>query len=81
MRFVNVDTDASVYQGQLYLTEKEARQFLVDLESLLSDPEAKDHRHLFSEDDYCEISFSIVTPTKIREGYTEREQLLITKNK
>ena len=49
------------------------------LNSLLSNPESLDHFHVFSEDSSHEISFSILTPEKIKNlnCFTEIEQDII----
>ncbi|MDW3094539.1 MAG: hypothetical protein R8G33_02575 [Gammaproteobacteria bacterium] len=83
MRILDVDTDRAVLQAQLYFTENEARQLVTDLQSLLADPDSIKHHHLFSDDSGCEISYSLITPTKLENisSYTSREQKLLSKHK
>jgi hypothetical protein len=78
VRMLDVEADRSVYQLQLYLTPGEARELRTALDELLVNPETNEHRHLFAEDSGREISFSLVTPTKLRDlsGYTVAEQRL-----
>jgi hypothetical protein len=65
---------------QLYLTPDEARQLRNHLDYLLENPEANEHYHLGVGDLARDLSYSIVTPRKLRElqYYTalEREILL-----
>jgi hypothetical protein len=72
--------DRSVHQLQLYLTPGEARELRALLDELLLNPEANEHRHVFSEDSGRDISLSLVTPTKLRDlsGYTAAEKRLFT---
>jgi hypothetical protein len=79
VRMLDSEGDRSVYQLQLYLTPSEARELRALLDELLLNPEANEHRHLFSEDSGREISFSLITPTKLRDlsGYTAAEQRLL----
>jgi hypothetical protein len=61
-------------QLQLYLSRDEAIELREHLDSLRADPEANEHRHVFSRDGHSELSVSIVTPRKIQGlGYTELE--------
>jgi len=80
MRILDVETDKPVIEAQLYFSPKEARELVASLIALLDDEEASEHAHIIS--DGCEISFSLITPAKLKriEGYTKREQLLLTKN-
>ena len=78
MRMLDPEGDRSVYQLQLYLTPGEARELRKALDSLLVDPEANEHKHIFSEDSGRELSLSVVTPAKLRDtsGYTAAERRL-----
>lgn len=78
MRMLDADGDRSVYQLRLYLTPGEAAELRQALDELLVNPEANEHRHVFAEDSRREISFSLVTSTKLRDlsGYTAAEQRL-----
>lgn len=83
MRILDTHKDEAVTQAQLYLTESEAEEFIRLLSSLLEDPERNDHEHLFSDNGGCEISFSILTSSKLANdsGYTERERRLFRRGK
>lgn len=81
MRLLDVDADRVVSQTQLYLSETEARELMKSLAELLERPNELKHQHLFSEDGKCEISYSIVTEEKLNQGYSEREQRLLRKNR
>lgn len=75
MRMIDTDRKQSARCLQLYLTVKEAREFREYLDSLLADPDANEHFHLFSDDTSREISCSIVTPRKLAHGcYTDFER-------
>jgi len=78
MRMLNALTDEPVEGLQLYLTPEEAREFRASLDRLLSVPEAPEHEHVFSRDGGFELSFSIVTPEKLRTAhcYTPAERRL-----
>ncbi len=63
---------------QLYLSTSESSQFIKELEKLLVNPEHYDHFHFYSEDMACEISCSIFTDKKIKEGkYTKLEKSIL----
>ena len=47
MRLLGIDSDKAVSLTQLYLITKEANQLIKDLQSLLADSEAAEHRHIF----------------------------------
>lgn len=85
MRLLDVVSDKTVSQGQLYLTTNEAEQLVADLQSLLADSEASEHHHLISDDGGCEISYSLITSNKLANislsKYTAREQKLLIENK
>ncbi len=81
MRLLDVESDAAVTQAQLYLTERESRELVAQLTELLEDPETLEHHHLFSDDGGCEVSCSIVTASKLRRGYTDRENRLLLDHK
>jgi hypothetical protein len=78
VRMLDPEGDRSVYQLQLYLTPGDARELRKALDSLLVDPEANEHKHIFSEDSGHELSLSLITPTKLRvtSGYTAAERRL-----
>ena len=78
MRMLDPDNRQSVHQLQLYLSPEEASEFRDALNSLLRDPEAKEHHHLCDRRSAREISFSIVTPQKLAGGgYTKLERLVL----
>ena len=75
MRMLDVQRKQGVYNLQVYLSPKEAAEFHKYLGELLKAPEANEHRHVFAEDMSREVSFSIVTPSKLQsDGYTELER-------
>ena len=66
MRILDEEREQTVQTVALFLTEREARDFVIRLERLLKDPEANEHFHVYSnESNRREISCSIVTPTKL----------------
>ena len=75
MRFLDADGASNVRKLQLYLTPHEAKEIVQQLTSLLSDPEAENHFHVFSEDGGWEMSCSLVTERKLSDAskYTKRE--------
>ena len=74
MRMLDVERKQGVYNLQFYLSPKEAAEFHKYLGELLEDHEANEHRHVFAQDMSREVSFSIVTPSKLEDsGYTELE--------
>jgi hypothetical protein len=75
---LDAEGDRSVYHLQLYLTPQEAQELRTALDSLLGDPEANEHKHIFAEDSGRELSLSLVTPAKLRDTsrYTVAEQRL-----
>jgi len=79
MRLLDVENKSSLWNLQLYLTEKEAKELHSELEKLLKDPEANEHFHVFSEDSGREISCSIITPTKLSDisTYSKLEQEIL----
>jgi len=75
MRLIDTETNGTVEQVQLYLSPDEARKLVKEVESLLVNPEANEHFHLFSEDGGCELSCSVVTRAKLAlGGYTTEER-------
>jgi hypothetical protein len=80
MRIINMDTKASARLIQLYLTPNEASEFRKELDRLLAKPESNDHSHISSEDSNCELSFSIITESKLKNinRYTKLEQKILT---
>ena len=75
MRMLDAERGEAVRELQLYLTPSEASVFVAQLQDLLADPEKNNHHHLFSGDGGRELSFSIVTPTKLATGkYTKLER-------
>lgn len=78
MRVLDADTSNPVRVAQLYLAEREARALRAALDELLANPEASEHRHVFSTDMGAELSLSIVTPAKLEAGvYTPAERALL----
>jgi len=79
MKMLDTDKKMSLKSFQLYLTPKEASQFVHDLQELLKDPEANEHLHVYSDDYSREISCSLLTDAKLKEisRYTKLEQQVI----
>lgn len=79
MRMIDCEKKCSVKNIALYLTIGEAKQLRDELEGLLKDPEAKEHFHVADiKGPTREISCSIITERKLREGkYTELEQKIL----
>jgi hypothetical protein len=77
MRILDVETERSLRELQMYFTLSEATEFRDALNELLQNPEAMEHRHLIA--DGREISFSLVTPAKLANisGYTEVERRVL----
>ena len=81
MRMLDTDREQSVRVLQLYLTEREARELHKGLTELLKDPEKNEHVHVFAKDMSSELSFSIVTETKLQlGGYTSLEDRLFSES-
>jgi hypothetical protein len=76
MRVIDTDRKHSVRSAQIYLTVREAQELYDHLEQLLNDPEASEHFHVIADDASREISYSILTSTKLAEGrhYTNLER-------
>jgi hypothetical protein len=83
MRMIDMHSETSVKLLQLYLTPKEALEFRKELDRLITNPEANEHSHIYSEDTLCELSFSILTETKLKNirSYTKLEQNILTGKK
>jgi len=79
MRMLDADRKDSVRVMQLYLSPREAAEFRNALGKLLSDPEQNEHEHIFADDMSREISFSILTPTKLGNlsGFTDLERKVL----
>jgi hypothetical protein len=79
MRMLDPDKKLSIKSLQLFLTTKEASQFIDDLQELLKDPEANEHFHIYSDDHSREISCSLLTDAKLIDlsRYTKLEQKII----
>jgi hypothetical protein len=75
MRMLDVDREHGVRKLQFYLSVTEATQLRDELSELLQSPEANEHLHVFAEDMSRELSCSIVTDSKLRQGgYTRLER-------
>lgn len=75
MRMLDANREQSVRVLQLYLTPREATDLLNGLTELLKEPEANEHVHVFAHDMSRELSFSIITEKKLKDGgYTELER-------
>lgn len=74
MRILDTDKQSSLRGVQLYFTPEEAAELKKKLERLLADPEANEHEHLLA--DGREISFSLITPSKLSNlsRYSQAEQ-------
>ena len=74
MRILDGEKQVPLHEVQLYLSPEEASELRNKLERLLQAPEANEHEHLIS--DGREMSFSIITPTKLKDltRYSSAEQ-------
>lgn len=83
MKMIDMGSEKAVKLLQLYLTPKEALDFRKELGRLITNPEANEHSHIYSEDMFCELSFSILTETKLKniKSYTKIEQKILTERK
>ena len=83
MRMIDMDSETAVKLLQLYLTPKEALNFRKELDRLITNPEANEHSHIYSEDMFCELSFSSLTEKKLKniKSYTKMEQKILTQKK
>ncbi len=82
MRFLDADGTSNVRNLQLYLTPAEAKEIVQQLTTLLSDPEAEEHFHVFSEDGGWEMSCSLITERKLSDTrYTKRELAVLRGHK
>jgi hypothetical protein len=77
MRILDVETGQSLRDLQMYFTTSEATELRDSLDDLLKDPEAMEHRHVIAEG--REISFSLITPTKLAniKRYSELERRVL----
>ncbi len=77
MRILDVETGLALRDLQMYFTTSEATELRDSLNELLKDPEAMEHRHVIA--DGREISFSLVTPTKLAniKRYSELERRVL----
>ena len=79
MRMLDVDAKRRVRELQLYLSADEAAELRDRLAELLADPEAPEHRYVFSRDLGAALSVSVVTERKLAGGrYTTVERELLT---
>ena len=75
MRMLDVERKQSLRTLQLYLTPDEARVMRDRLNDLLANPEANEHFHVPLDGSGRELSCSIVTARKLKEGhYTALER-------
>ena len=75
MWMLDADSKKPVHTILLYLTVNEAQNLRSALETLLADPEAREHEHIIA--DGSDLSFSIVTDAKRKNGrYTQTEERL-----
>jgi hypothetical protein len=75
MRMIDPIAAKPIAAVQVYLTENDARYLKRCLDSLLEDSEAVNHFHVGIDSD---LSFSIVTPTKLASAkYTELEKTVL----
>ena len=77
MRILDADAKRSLHSLQLYFTQSEAVELREALDDLLKVPDAVEHRHVLG--DGRELSFSIITPSKLKslETYTEVERRVL----
>ena len=80
MRMIDLDRKQSVRSFSVYLTPSEAESMKEELETLLKDPEAREHFHIQSEDYSREVSCSIITEEKLRHlnRYNKLEQKVLS---
>jgi hypothetical protein len=79
MRMLDVERESSILNLQLYLTVSEAKELQNELAKLLTDPEANEHFHIFSDDPGRGLSCSIVTKKKMERisSYSKLEQKVL----
>ncbi len=68
MRFLDAEGKSDLRNLQLYLTPTEAREMVEQLSTLLDDPDAFEHFHVFSDDGGWELSCSLVTARKLSDA-------------
>ena len=80
MKMLDLENKSSVWNLQLYLTPKEAKDLCDGLSELLKNPEANEHIHVMCENSGREISCSIITEKKLSNisRYTKLEQQILT---
>jgi len=82
MRFLDAEGTSDVRNLQMYLTPNEAKEVVRQLTELLSDPEAEEHFHVFSDDGGWEMSCSLVTERKLADTkYTKQEAAVLSGHK
>ena len=67
MKMINDRAQDAVKSISLYLSPREAEEMRDGLNRLLQDPEAKEHFHVYSDDNKQEISCSIITDVKLKD--------------
>ena len=74
MHILDGEKQTPLNEVQFYLTPEEAIELREKLDTLLKDAEANEHEHIISGD--REISFSLITPTKLKNlsGYSAAER-------
>ena len=79
MWMLDGENQKPVHTLQLYLTVQEANNLRGALDTLLIDPEAREHEHVLGG--ACDLSISLVTDAKRKDlsRYTEPERRLLTK--
>ena len=76
MRMLDPQEKKSIRELQLYLSVREAKELVHELNGLLGDPESFDHSHVYSDDGSRQLSMSILTDLKLAnsERYTPLER-------
>ena len=78
MHILDGEKETPLYQVQFYLTPADAIELREKFASLLNDAEANEHEHIISGG--REISFSLITPTKLKNisGYSAAERKMFS---
>ncbi len=79
MRMLDEDSRRPLRNVALYLDPSIAHALIRYLQELLEDPEAREHRHILDPSGRSALSFSIITPKKLKEldTWTEAERDLL----
>ena len=80
MRIFDVENDAALKSVRLYLTRPEASELRDSLSDMLEGNEPDSHEHVMDEEYKREVTVFVYDPA-ILERFTEREALLLTKDR